>query len=117
MIGKCLGRIGNGEKILAIDGHMDTVDFGNMDNWEFDPLSGEIKDGYVLGRGTVDQEGGPAAAVTSGRILKELAFDKNLLFGLLVRLWKKIVMVFVGNTLLRKINCAGFCYFYRTNKS
>jgi acetylornithine deacetylase/succinyl-diaminopimelate desuccinylase-like protein len=22
--------------------------------WEFDPLSGEIKDGYILGRGAID---------------------------------------------------------------
>lgn len=77
-LGNVIGRIGNGKKILAIDGHMDTVDFGNLDAWEFDPLSGEVKDGFVLGRGSVDQEGGPASFVTSGRILKELGFDKDV---------------------------------------
>jgi len=60
-LGNVIGRIGNGKKVLAFDGHMDTVDFGNMENWDFHPLSGEIKDGFVHGRGTVDQEGGPAA--------------------------------------------------------
>ena len=59
---------------------MDTVGVGNRDNWTFDPFSGEIKDGFVHGRGTVDQEGGPAAAVTAGRILKELGFDRDLTF-------------------------------------
>jgi len=77
-LGNVIGRIGNGKKVIAIDGHMDTVDMGNMDNWDFDPLSGEIKDGYVYGRGSVDQEGGPASFVTSGRILKELGFDRDM---------------------------------------
>ncbi len=53
---------------------MDTVDVGNMDNWDFDPFSGEVKDGFVHGRGSVDQKGGVASMVTSIRILKELLF-------------------------------------------
>ena len=77
-LGNAIGRIGNGKKILAIDAHMDTVDVGNPDDWEFEPFGGEIKDGYVLGRGSVDQEGGAAAFVTAGRILKELGFDEDL---------------------------------------
>jgi len=97
-LGNVIGRIGNGKKILAIDGHMDTVDFGNLDNWNFDPLSGEIKDGFVHGRGTIDQEGGPAAFVTSGKILKELGFDKDL------------TIYFVGSVI--EEDCDGLCWKY-----
>lgn len=97
-LGNVIGRIGSGSKILAIDGHMDTVDMGNMDNWDFDPLGGEIKDGFVHGRGTVDQEGGPAAFVTSGRILKELGFDKDL------------SIYFVGSVM--EEDCDGLCWKY-----
>ena len=97
-LGNVIGRIGNGKKILAIDGHMDTVDLGHMDNWDFDPLGGEIKDGFVHGRGTVDQEGGPAAFVTSGRILKELGFDKDL------------TIYFVGSVM--EEDCDGLCWKY-----
>jgi putative selenium metabolism hydrolase len=97
-LGNVIGRIGNGKKILAIDGHMDTVDMGNMDNWDFDPLGGEIKDGFVHGRGTVDQEGGPAAFVTTGRILKELGFDKDL------------TIYFVGSVI--EEDCDGLCWKY-----
>jgi len=79
-LGNVIGRIGNGKKVIAIDGHVDTVGVGNRDNWEFDPFLGEVKDGYVLGRGTVDQEGGIASAITAGRILKELGFDKDVTF-------------------------------------
>ncbi|MDF1548613.1 MAG: YgeY family selenium metabolism-linked hydrolase [Bacteroidales bacterium] len=97
-LGNVIGRIGNGSKILAIDGHMDTVDMGNMDNWDFDPLGGEIKDGFVHGRGTVDQEGGPAAFVTTGKILKELGFDKDL------------TIYFVGSVM--EEDCDGLCWKY-----
>lgn len=97
-LGNVIGRIGNGKKILAIDGHMDTVDMGNLDNWDFDPLGGEIKDGFVHGRGSVDQEGGPAAFVTSGRILKELGFDKDL------------TIYFVGSVM--EEDCDGLCWKY-----
>ena len=97
-LGNVIGRIGNGKRILAIDGHMDTVDFGNMANWEFDPLCGDIKDGFVLGRGTVDQEGGPAAAVTTGRILKELGFDRDL-------------TVYVVGSVMEE-DCDGLCWKY-----
>jgi putative selenium metabolism hydrolase len=97
-LGNVIGRIGNGKRILAIDGHMDTVDVGNIENWKFDPFSGEIKDGFVHGRGTVDQEGGPAAAVTSGKILKELGFDKDLTF------------LVVGSVM--EEDCDGLCWKY-----
>ena len=43
-LGNVIGRIGNGKKILAFDGHIDTVDVGNIANWTSDPFSGEIKD-------------------------------------------------------------------------
>ncbi len=97
-LGNVIGRIGYGKKILAIDGHMDTVDLGNLDNWTFDPLGGEIRDGYVHGRGSVDQKGGPAAFVTSGRILKELGFDKDL------------TIYFVGSAI--EEDCDGLCWKY-----
>jgi putative selenium metabolism hydrolase len=97
-LGNVIGRIGTGDKILAIDGHMDTVDFGNMDNWDFPPLSGEIKDGFVLGRGSVDQKGGPASAVTSGKIIKELGLAKHLTFYV------------VGSVI--EEDCDGLCWKY-----
>ncbi len=97
-LGNVIGRIGNGKKILAIDGHMDTVDMGNLDNWDFDPLGGEIKDGFVHGRGSVDQEGGPASFITSGKILKELGFDKDL------------TIYFVGSVM--EEDCDGLCWKY-----
>jgi putative selenium metabolism hydrolase len=97
-LGNVIGRIGSGRQILAIDGHMDTVDVGNLSNWSFDPLGGEIRDGFVHGRGSVDQKGGPAAFVTSGRILKELGFNRDL------------TIYFVGSVI--EEDCDGLCWKY-----
>ncbi len=99
-LGYVIGRIGSGKKILALDAHMDTVDLGNMDNWDFDPLSGAIEDGHVLGRGSVDQKGGAASFVTAGRILKELNFtEKN-----------DVTVYFVGSVI--EEDCDGLCWKY-----
>lgn len=97
-LGNVIGRIGHGKKILAIDAHIDTVDVGNMANWDFDPLSGEIKDGYVHGRGTVDQKGGAAAFVTAGRIIKELGLGTD------------ITLLCVGSVM--EEDCDGLCWKY-----
>ena len=97
-LGNVIGRIGNGEKIIAIDGHIDTVDLGNLDAWDFDPLGGEIKDGFVHGRGSVDQEGGPIAAVTAGKILKEIGIPDD-------------VTLLVTGTVMEE-DCDGLCWKY-----
>jgi len=97
-LGNVIGRIGKGRKIVVFDGHIDTVDVGNPANWSFDPFSGEVKDGFVHGRGTVDQKGGPAAFVTAGRILKELAFNGDL------------TIYFTGTVM--EEDCDGLCWKY-----
>lgn len=97
-LGNVIGRIGNGKKILAIDGHIDTVDMGNLSNWNFDPLSGKIKDGFVHGRGSVDQKGGPVAAVTAGKILKEIGIPDDL-------------TLLVTGTVMEE-DCDGLCWKY-----
>jgi len=73
-LGSVIARVGNGPKKLAFDAHIDTVEVGNLANWNFDPFSGDIKDGKVWGRGSSDQKGGAASMITAGRILKELGY-------------------------------------------
>lgn len=97
-LGNVIGRIGKGKKIIAIDGHIDTVDLGNLDAWEFDPLGGEIRNGFVLGRGAADQTGGPAAAITAGKILKEIGLPDN-------------VTLYVTGTVMEE-DCDGLCWNY-----
>lgn len=74
-LGNVIARLGSGKKILAFDGHVDTVGLGEPSIWERSPLSGEIDDTYVYGRGTSDQKGGVAAMITAAKILKETGFN------------------------------------------
>ena len=97
-LGNAVGRMGSGKKIIAIDGHIDTVDLGNLDAWDFDPLGGEIKDGFVHGRGAADQTGGPVAGITAGKILKEIGLPDD-------------VTVYVTATVMEE-DCDGLCWKY-----
>jgi len=97
-LGNVIGRIGNGMKILAIDGHIDTVDVGNIENWNIDPFSGLIQNGFVHGRGTVDQKGGIASAITAGRILKETEIPEDL-------------TIYVVASVMEE-DCDGLCWKY-----
>ena len=47
---------GSRGKALILLNHTDVVPF-ERDHWTFDPMSGEIRDGYILGRGTQDMKG------------------------------------------------------------
>lgn len=97
-LGNVIGKIGNGKKIIAIDGHIDTVDAGNLNNWNFDPFSGKIKDGFVYGRGSVDQKGGVASFITAGKIIKELGLRNDA------------TIYFVGSVM--EEDCDGLCWKY-----
>lgn len=71
-MGNILGRMGHGKRVIAFDGHIDTVDVGEMGNWQFDPFKGKEDDQYIYGRGASDQEGGFASAVYGAKIMKDL---------------------------------------------
>ena len=76
-LGSIIGRIGDGERLIAFDAHIDTVYPGNADNWDFPAHSGEIRDGRVWGRGSSDQLGGMAAMLSAAKIIKELDLNKK----------------------------------------
>ncbi len=71
-MGNVLGWMGDGDKIIAYDGHIDTVGLGELSNWEFDPYKGYETDTEIGGRGTSDQEGGIVSAVYGAKIMKDL---------------------------------------------
>src|SRR3954447_4476389 len=49
------GRTPGGEDALLVHGHLDVVP-AVAEDWEVDPFSGEIRDGYLWGRGAVDMK-------------------------------------------------------------
>lgn len=96
--GNVLGRVGDGPRVVAIDGHLDTVGVGDPGTWARDPYAGVVEGGVVFGRGASDQEAGVAAAVYGACIAKEL----GLLDG--VTLW-------VTGTVMEE-DCDGLCWQY-----
>jgi putative selenium metabolism hydrolase len=73
-LGNLIGKVGSGRRILAIDAHVDTVTEGDPGQWKRAPFSGERADGFIWGRGAVDQKGGAASMITAGRMLRELGY-------------------------------------------
>jgi len=67
---------------LMLMGHSDTVLIGDRENWTFEPLSGEIRDGKIWGRGACDDKYAIATALFLIRLLKEQGFvpKANLVF-------------------------------------
>jgi succinyl-diaminopimelate desuccinylase len=54
-----VARIGSKDgKKLVLNGHSDVVPVGKIEGWDFDPFSGEIKDGILYGRGASDMKAG-----------------------------------------------------------
>ncbi len=101
-LGSIIGRIGRGKKIIAMDAHIDTVDVGTRELWNFDPFNGHVKDGKVWGRGTADQKGGMAAMVYAGKIIKELKLDGDY-------------TLLVTGTVMEE-DCDGLCWQYLINE-
>lgn len=60
---------GTGEEMVAVLGHLDVVPAG--DDWSFDPWDGEIRDGRIFGRGTMDDKGPSVAALFALAALRD----------------------------------------------
>ena len=52
-------------KTVLMDGHIDTVDVIDRDQWSHDPFAAEIEDGRIYGRGTSDMKGSVCAMITA----------------------------------------------------
>ena len=59
---------------VMIMAHMDVVGV-ERDNWSVDPFGGEIRDGYVYGRGAIDDKGMLAANLETMLLLKRHVVD------------------------------------------
>ena len=102
-LGNVIGWMGDGDKIIAIDSHIDTVGIGNIDNWDADPYEGYETDEIIYGRGGSDQEGGMASATYAAKMMKDM--------GLIPEGYKIMV---VGT--VQEEDCDGMCWQYIYNK-
>ncbi|WP_257170217.1 succinyl-diaminopimelate desuccinylase [Bradyrhizobium sp. SRS-191] len=58
-------RIGSEGPHITFAGHTDVVPAGDEAAWSLGAFSGEVKDGYIYGRGAVDMKGGIACSVAA----------------------------------------------------
>ena len=66
-----IGTIHNGTgPTIHLNGHYDVVPVGN--DWTEDPFGGELKDGWIYGRGAADMKSGLAAQVIAVEALKRV---------------------------------------------
>ncbi len=61
-----------GGKSLILNGHIDVVPQGNLEDWATDPFSGLVKDGKVYGRGATDMKGGNVSLLLAMEAIQEL---------------------------------------------
>ncbi len=101
-LGNIIGRIGHGKRVIAFDGHVDTVYPGDRSQWTFDPFKPFVKDGKIWGRGTVDQKGGVATMIHAGRLIKELGLNDQF------------TIYFTGTVM--EEDCDGLCWQYILNE-
>jgi acetylornithine deacetylase len=59
-----------GGRSLIINGHIDVVNAGDPSLWSVPPFAAEIRDGRIVGRGSLDMKGGIAAAMFAVRALR-----------------------------------------------
>ena len=70
-------KIGNEDRSLILCGHIDVVPIGEKSTWSVDPFGGEIKDGKIFGRGSVDMKSGIAAAIVAARAIRLAGIELN----------------------------------------
>ncbi len=58
-------RFGKSEPNFCFAGHTDVVPIGDQSRWSMNPFGGEVKDGYVWGRGAVDMKGAIACFIAA----------------------------------------------------
>jgi putative selenium metabolism hydrolase len=100
-LGNIIGRIGRGKRVIAFDGHVDTVYPGDRSQWNFDPFKPFVKAGKIWGRGTVDQKGGVATMIHAGRLIKELGLNDQF------------TILFTATVM--EEDCDGLCWQYLLN--
>ncbi len=71
-MGNVVGVIGDGERKLLYDGHLDTVGVDDYEGVGFDPFEGKIEDGVLFARGACDTKGCVPGMVYGLAVAREL---------------------------------------------
>jgi putative selenium metabolism hydrolase len=77
-MGNIVGKIGDGERVLLYDSHIDTVGIGDPGAWEWDPFEGKVEDGYFYARGACDEKGSTPGMVYGLAMAKRLGLLEGI---------------------------------------
>jgi putative selenium metabolism hydrolase len=78
------------------------VGVGNRELWQYDPYEGYEDEEIIIGRGASDQEGGMAAMVYAGKIIKDLELEDDY------------TLIVTGT--VQEEDCDGLCWQYIINE-
>ncbi len=73
LVGQLKGK-GKGSSLI-LNGHYDVVVPGDMQNWSKSPFEGDVEDGKVFGRGTIDMKGGIAAMIQAVKFIQRAGIE------------------------------------------
>lgn len=60
---------------LILNGHVDVVPVGDVNQWSFDPWRGEIHEGRLYGRGSMDMKAGVVSNIMVAKFLRDLGIE------------------------------------------
>ncbi len=64
-----------GGKSLILNGHIDTMPFGDREKWSHDPFLGQVQDDVLYGLGSTDMKASLAAMVMAAQTIKALGYQ------------------------------------------
>ncbi|MGB1251614.1 MAG: ArgE/DapE family deacylase [Candidatus Promineifilaceae bacterium] len=71
-----VGSMGKGNgRSLILNGHVDVVPAGELENWTVDPWRATVKDGKVFGRGALDMKGGLCCALFAAKAIRDAGIE------------------------------------------
>ncbi|MDQ0473519.1 M20 family metallopeptidase [Labrys wisconsinensis] len=68
-------KAGEEARSLILCGHIDVVPVGARERWSRDPFGGEVSDGRLYGRGSIDMKAGVAACIAAVRAIRRCGID------------------------------------------
>ncbi|MBK5253176.1 MAG: M20/M25/M40 family metallo-hydrolase [Peptostreptococcaceae bacterium] len=77
-------EMGEGEDCVGVLVHVDVVGIGDIEKWEIDPFECTVKNGYIWGRGTIDDKGPVILSLYAMKAIKDLGIRLNKKIWLIV---------------------------------
>lgn len=80
-----VAQIGSDQPKIVLNGHIDVVPAGNLDNWTYPPYEGKQIEGNLYGRGSADMKTGVALAMVAAADLQAEIENGDLSGSLVVQ--------------------------------